>query len=214
MITDKTNNLLDQLAKIIAVVFHPLLMPVYGMAIIFSAPTLFGYLPFNVKKLLLLIMLVNTILLPLSFLPFFIHRNVITSWAITERKERNVPLIITTILYCVTSFIIFRLPIPLFLKSFIFASAFLSLMVTVINLWWKISLHSVGAGALIGIVLMLSLKMLTPLDWYLISTIIAGGLILSSRLKLNLHNPQQVWVGLFAGFFGLTVSMMLFQEFI
>lgn len=87
-------------------------------------------------------------------------------------------------------------------------------MVTVINLWWKISLHSVGAGALIGIVLMLSLKMLTPLDWYLISTIIAGGLILSSRLKLNLHNPQQVWVGLFAGFFGLTVSMMLFQEFI
>lgn len=121
MITDKTNNLLDQLAKIIAVVFHPLLMPVYGMAIIFSAPTLFGYLPFNVKKLLLLIMLVNTILLPLSFLPFFIHRNVITSWAITERKERNVPLIITTILYCVTSFIIFRLPIPLFLKSFIFA---------------------------------------------------------------------------------------------
>jgi hypothetical protein len=214
MITDKTNNLLDQLAKIIAVVFHPLLMPVYGMAIIFSAPTLFGYLPFNVKKLLLLIMLVNNILLPLSFLPFFIHRNVITSWAITERKERNIPLIITTILYCVTSFIIFRLPIPLFLKSFIFASAFLSLMVTVINLWWKISLHSVGAGALIGLVLMLSLKMLTPLDWYLISAIIAGGLILSSRLKLNLHNPQQVWVGLSAGFFGLTVSMILFQEFI
>jgi hypothetical protein len=214
MITDKTNNLLDQLAKIIAVVFHPLLMPVYGMAIIFSAPTLFGYLPFNVKKLLLLIMLVNNILLPLSFLPFFIHRNVITSYAITERKERNIPLIITTILYCVTSFIIFRLPIPLFLKSFIFASAFLSLMVTVINLWWKISLHSVGAGALIGLVLMLSLKMLTPLDWYLISAIIAGGLILSSRLKLNLHNPQQVWVGLSAGFFGLTVSMILFQEFI
>jgi hypothetical protein len=214
METEEQKDLLVKPAKIISIVFHPLLMPVYGMVIIFSAPTLFGYLPFNVKKLLLLIMLVNNILLPLSFLPFFIHRNVITSWAITERKERNIPLIITTILYCVTSFIIFRLPIPLFLKSFIFASAFLSLMVTVINLWWKISLHSVGAGALIGLVLMLSLKMLTPLDWYLSSVIIAGGLILSSRLKLNLHNPQQVWVGLSAGFFGLTVSMMLFQEFI
>jgi membrane-associated phospholipid phosphatase len=87
-------------------------------------------------------------------------------------------------------------------------------MITLINLWWKISLHSVGAGALIGLVLMLSLKMLTPLDWYLISVIIAGGLILSSRLKLNLHSPQQVWVGLFAGFFGLTASMMLFQKLI
>ena len=214
MTTDKTNDFLDQLAKIIAVVFHPLMMPVYAMAIIFSAPTLLGYLPFNVKKLLLLIMLVNNILLPLSFLPFLINRNIITSWAITERRERNIPLIITAILYCVTSFIIFRLPIPLFLKSFIFATAVLSLMVTVINFRWKISLHSVGAGALIGLVLMLSLKMLAPLDLYLISAIIAGGLILSSRLKLNLHNSQQVWVGLSAGFFGLTVSMMLFQEFI
>jgi hypothetical protein len=214
METEEPKDLLVKPAKIISIVFHPLMMPVYGMAIIFSAPTLLGYLPFNVKKLLLLIMLVNNILLPLSFLPFFIHRNIITSWAITERKERNIPLIITTILYCITSFIIFRLPIPLFLKSFIFASAFLSFMITLINLWWKISLHSVGAGALIGLVLMLSLKMLTPLDWYLISVIIAGGLILSSRLKLNLHSPQQVWVGLFAGFFGLTASMMLFQKLI
>jgi hypothetical protein len=214
METEEPKDLLVKPAKIISIVFHPLMMPVYGMAIIFSAPTLLGYLPFNVKKLLLLIMLVNNVLLPLSFLPFLIHRNIITSWAIIERRERNIPQIITAILYCVTSFIIFRLPIPLFLKSFIFATTVLSLMVTVINFWWKISLHSVGAGALIGLVLMLSLKMLAPLDLYLISAIIAGGLILSSRLKLNIHNPQQVWVGLFAGFFGLTVFMTLFQELI
>ena len=187
-------------------------MPVYGMAIIFSAPTLFGYLPFNVKKLLLLIMLVNNVLLPLSLLPFFIHRNIISSWTISERKERNIPLIITTVLYCATSYIVFRFPIPVFLKSFIFATAFLSLMVTVINFWWKISLHSVGSGALIGLVFILSLKMITPLDWYLFSAIIAGGLVLASRLKLNLHTPQQVWVGLIAGFFGLTLFMIFFQQ--
>ena len=210
MTTDKRNDFLNQLAKIITVVFHPLLMPAYGMAIIFSAPTLFGYLPFNVKKLLLLIILVNNVLLPLSLLPFFLHRNIITSWTISERKERNIPLIITTLLYCATSFIIIRFPVPVFLKSFIIATAFLSLIVTIINFWWKISLHSVGAGALIGLVLILSLKMLTPLDGYLISAIIAGGFILSSRLKLNLHNPKQVWFGLLAGFFGLTFSMLFF----
>jgi hypothetical protein len=209
MTTDKPKNFPDTLAKIIAMIFHPLLMPVYGMAIIFSAPTLFGYLPYNVKKLLLLIMLVNNVLLPLSLLPFFIQRKIITSWAISEKRERNIPLIITTILYFATSFIIFRFPIPVFLKSFVFATAFLSLIVTVINFWWKISLHSVGSGALIGLVLLLSVKMLTPLDWYLISAIIAGGLVLSSRLKLDLHSPLQVWVGLFAGFFGLTLFMIL-----
>jgi hypothetical protein len=197
MTTDKRNDFLNQLAKIITVVFHPLLMPAYGMAIIFSAPTLFGYLPYNV-------------LLPLSLLPFFLHRNIITSWTISERKERNIPLIITTLLYCATSYIVFKFPIPVFLKSYIFGTAFLSLIVTFINFWWKISLHAAGAGALIGLVLILSIKMLTPLDWYLIAVIVAGGLVLSARLKLNLHNPHQVWLGLFAGFFGLTFFMMLF----
>jgi hypothetical protein len=210
MTNDIPKDLLLRPAKIVSVIFHPLLMPVYGLVIIFSAPTLFGYLPFNVKKLLFLIILVNNVLLPLSLLPFFIHQNIISSWTITERKERNIPLIITTLLYCTTSFIVFRFPIPVFLKSFIFSSAFISLIVTIINFRWKISLHSVGAGALIGLVLILSLKMLTPLEWYLVPAVIVGGLVLSARMKLNLHSPAQVWAGLFLGFFGLSLFMMFF----
>ena len=214
MTTDEPKDVLEKTAKIISVVFHPLLMPVYGLAIIFSAPTLFGYLPFNVKRLLILIMLVNNVLLPLSLLPFFIHWNIISSWTIIERKERNIPLIMSTLLYCTTTFIIFRFPVPVFLKSFIFGASILSLIVTVINFWWKISLHSVGAGALISLVLILSMKMLTPLEWYLIPVVIITGLVLSSRLKLNLHSPAQVWIGLFTGFFGLYLFMMLFQQLI
>jgi hypothetical protein len=210
MDTDRPKDLLESLAKIIGIAFHPLLMPVYGMVIIFSAPTLYGYLPFNVKKLLLLIMLVNNVLLPFSLLPFFYQRKIITSWTLSERKERIIPMIITTILYGTTSYIVYKFPIPLFFKSFIFSTAFLSLVVTLINLRWKISLHSVGAGALVGLVLILSLKMLTPLDWYLVSTIIAAGLVLASRMKLNLHNPQQVWFGLLTGIAGFSFFMMFF----
>jgi hypothetical protein len=209
MTTEKPSDFLEKPAKIISIVFHPLLMPVYGMGIIFSAPTLFGYLPFNVKKLLFLIILVNNVLLPISLMPFFIQRKIISSWSLSERKERNIPLIICSILYLTTSYIIFRFPIPLFLKSFIFATAFLSLFVTLINFWWKISLHSVGAGALIALVLLLSVKMLTPLEWYLISVVIIAGLVLSSRLKLNQHHPAQVWIGVLTGFSGLILFMTL-----
>ena len=118
MTTDQPKDFFDTLAKIVSIIFHPLLMPVYGMAIIFSAPTLFGFLPFTVKRLLLLIILINNVLLPLSLMPFFIHRYIISSWTIDNRKERIVPLVIITLLYCSTSFIIFRFPIPGFLKSF------------------------------------------------------------------------------------------------
>lgn len=210
METEKPKDQLVKLAKTISIVFHPLLMPVYGMMIIFLSPTLLGYLPFNVKKLLIFIMLINNVLLPISLLPFFIQRRIISSWTLSERKERTLPLIIITLLYSVTSYIIFRYPMPVFFKSFIFATVFLSVIVTLINLWWKISLHSVGVGALIGLVITLSYKMLTPLDWYLISAVLAGGLVLSSRLKLNLHSPKQVWLGLATGFFGLTLFMYFF----
>jgi hypothetical protein len=211
MNTNVKKNLPDSLARVFSVIFHPLIMPLYGLAIILSAPTLFGYLPFDVKKLLFFIVVINNVLLPLSLLPFFINRKIVTSWTISERKERIIPLILATVLYATTSYIIFKFPIPFFLKSFIFSLFFLSLIVTIVNFWWKISLHSVAAGALISIVLILSFKMYTPLIIYQISVIVAAGLVLSSRLRLNYHNPQQVWIGLLTGFMGLTISMILLQ---
>jgi hypothetical protein len=210
MSIDEKKNLTYSIAKVVSIVFHPLLMPVYGLTIIFSAPTLFGYLPFDVKKLLLLILLVNNVFLPMALMPFFYHRNIISTWAINDRKERFIPLIITTVLYGATSYIIFRFPVPLFLKAFIFTTFFLSVIVTVINFWWKISLHAVGVGALLAIVVILSVKMNAPLEWYLVSAIIVSGLVLSSRLKLNYHNPLQVWMGFLTGFLGLIVFMFLF----
>jgi len=200
----------DSTAKAASVAFHPLFMPLYGLAIVFSAPTLYGYLPFPVKRLLFFIILVNNVILPLSLMPFFKYRNIISTWKIEERSERIIPLLFTTILYSTTSFIIFKFPIPLFLKSFVFGAVFLSLSVTVISLWWKISIHSVGAGALIALVLILSFKMYTPLVWYLVAAIVAGGLVLSSRLRLNSHNPLQVWLGFLGGFFGLILFMLFF----
>jgi len=205
------NDLRDTLAKIASVIFHPLLMPVYGLAIIFSGPTLFGYLPFGVKKLLLLIILINNVFLPISLMPFLYHRGIITTWTVDDRRERLIPFVLTTVLYGATSFIFFRFPLPLFLKSFIFGALFLSIIVTVINLKWKISVHSVGAGALLAMVLILSFRMYTPLVWLIVAVVIASGIVLSSRLRLNYHNPQQVWFGFFTGFAGLSLFMLFFH---
>jgi hypothetical protein len=211
MSPDETRDFFYRPAKIISVVFHPLFMPLYGLLIIFSAPTLFGYLPFQVKKLLFLIVLVNNVLLPTSLLPFFKHWKIITSLTIVNRKERIIPLIIATVLYTTTSFIISGFPVPHFLKSFFYALCILSLVLTVVNFWWKISLHSAGAGALIALELILSFRTYSPLTIYLIATLIAGGFILTSRLNLKLHNPVQVWTGFITGFTVLTFFMLIFQ---
>ena len=149
-------------ARIISIIFHPLLMPVYGLLIIFSAPTLFGFLPATVKKILLMILVIDNVMVPLSLLPYFRFRNIITSWVVDERKERTIPLIATSLFYCITVYIIIRFHIPVFIKYFLLAAAGLNVALTIINLRWKISIHAAASGALLALIIILSIRMHTP----------------------------------------------------
>ena len=200
----------DTLAKIITVIFHPLLMPLYGLLIIFSAPTLFGFIPFVQKKVIILILLTNNILLPLSLLPYLKWRKIISTWSISDRSERIIPMALTSLFYFVTLYIVLKYRIPVFIKTVILSTALLSFTVSLINFWWKISIHSVGAGALTALIFVLSFKMHTPLTIFLIPAIIISGLVLSSRLRLNSHSPKEVWLGYLLGIVGTTSLLLIF----
>jgi hypothetical protein len=200
----------DRLAKIITVIFHPLLMPLYGLLIIFSAPTLFGYLPFVQKKVVVLILATNNILLPLSLLPYLKWRKIISSWTISERSERIIPMAIASFFYFVTLYIVLKFTIPLFIKAVILSTALLSFLITIITFWWKISIHASGAGALTCLIFMLSIRMHAPLAPYLISVLLVSGLVLSSRLRLNTHNPKEVWLGYLTGIAGMGLLLFIF----
>ena len=206
----KTEQFDDLLAKIISAICHPLLMPVYGLLIIFSAHALFGYLPFSVKKTLFIIVLINNVLIPLCLMPYFRFRNIISSLSVENRKERIIPLITTSFFYSVTVYLTLRFHIPIFIKAFILASAFLAIAVTIINFWWKISIHSAGTGALTALVLVLSIKMHTPLTWFMIVVILSTGLVMSSRLWLNSHSPGEVWSGFLFGACSTALILILF----
>lgn len=194
-------------AKIVSVVFHPLMIPLYGILIIFSAPTLFGFIPFEIKRVLVLIVLVNNVLLPLSLMIYLYYRKLITSVVIDNREERMLPLVLTTFFYFVTVYIFIKYRIPVFIKTFVLTAAVISLAVMIINYWFMISIHAAGAGALLAMVLMLSFMMQTPLTWFLVPVILISGAILSSRLLLNSHSPREAWFGLLLGF-GVTALLL------
>lgn len=210
MTTESKYSSVDIIAKIISAVLHPLFIPVYGLLIIFSAPTLFGYLPLEVKKILILVVLINNVLLPVSLLPWFRYRNIISSWTMIERKERVLPLFTTTLFYSITVYILMKFHIPLFIKSFILVATLLSVALTIINFWHKISIHSTGAGALLSLVIVLSIKMQVPLTWFLTASLLSAGLVMTARLWLNSHKPSEVWSGFLLGSAGCGIILMLF----
>ncbi len=199
MTSERLKNSGDIPAKIISILFHPLLITLYGILIIFSTPLFTGYIPFAVKKILLIIILINTVFLPLSLMPYFKFRNIISSWFVEKRQERIIPLITTSFFYSVTVYITFRFNIPQLIKSYIITTTFLAIAVTVINFWWKISIHSTGAGAITALVIILSVKIQSPLMLFLILVILADGLLMSARLWLDSHSPAEVWTGFLLG---------------
>jgi len=198
-------------AKAITILFHPLFMPVYGLLIIFNAPTLFFYLPGGIKRIILFILLINNVLLPMGMILLFRFRNLINSFSMEENSERVIPLLTVSVLYFITSFVIIRLNLPLFLKAYFESVSILSLIIFVINFRYKISVHSAGAGALTAVVIITWLIMKENLVWFLVPVLIISGMILTARLKLNVHNPAEVYSGFLTGF-TVVAAVMLFLQ--
>ncbi len=210
MTSEKTISIDDRLAQVVSAIFHPLLIPLYGLLIIFTAPALYGYLPMQVKKIVFFIILIENVLLPVMLISYFRFRNIITTWTMESRKERILPLITTSFFYLFSVYPTLRFNIPFFVKLFIICSAFLAIAVTIVNFWYKISIHATGAGAMTALVMILSLRMHAPLTGLMIIVILISGLVMSSRLWLGSHTPGEVWSGFLLGIFGLCLCLCFF----
>lgn len=207
-------NMQMKLDKIISVLFHPLFIPVYGMALIMSSNSPFGYLPFHVKRLIYMIMVVNNVILPLSIMPFLMHMKFIRSWSLEEKEERTVPLIIVSVLYATSTYLVFRFPVPGFLKAFLFTAFLISALLTLVNFKWKISIHATGMGAVTALILFLSFRLHATFFWYFVICAAISGMVISARLRMNLHSPREVWYGFTMGFVLTLVFLHFFQQFV
>ena len=159
------------ISEVVSILFHPVFMPVYGLLIIFFAPTIFIYIPGNVKRVIFMLVLINMTVVPLAMMPLFRYRNIISSYSLEGRQERVMPLALGLLMYILTTIIFFSYQIPVLIKTFMLAASVTAFIVLVITMMWKISIHSAGMGGLMATVIALSLRMGTPLTAYLAALI-------------------------------------------
>ena len=198
--------MLLKIARTISVLFHPIIMPTIGLLILFNTHSILVYTYPSVKRAIYIITFFGTSILPLSFIPFFLYSKFLNNLFMNERKERVIPFLITTVLYFFTYFLIWRFPLSDFVKQFLLACAVSIGLVTLISFIWKISAHMVGIGGIVGLLISLMIHENANILVYLIPAIVAAGLIGSSRLVLQVHNPPQVYAGFLLGL----ISMVLF----
>ena len=208
---NKTDNkTLEVISNIISIVFHPVFLPVYGLLIIFNAPTFMVHLPAELKRVIFLLATINMTVVPLAIMPFLKHRNVIKSYTMDSRQERIIPLSIGVMMYIVTCVIFYSYQIPQLIKSFTLAASVTSVIILLVTFRWKISAHGAGMGALLATVVVLSIKMMANLSVLWIPLLVLSGLVLSARMILKSHKPSQIYLGFITGFFPVFTVMMIF----
>ena len=187
-------------AKIFSSVFHPLLMPVIGVLIIFNTDSYINYsIPFELKKAVLLLITVSTFVTPLLISLLLLQRKIIKSLEMETTKERIIPYAFTIIFYVFTLFMLKRAPLPPIIFYFIIGATLSVILAFIINIKWKVSAHMIGIGGLIGALIAISLKMEVYVTQYIVLALIAAGLVGSSRLVLKAHTQAQLYVGFILG---------------
>jgi len=189
------------IAKIISVIFHPLFMQGYGILILFFiSGTFLSYLAGPVKNIVLIIIAVNTIILPLSVVPLYISQKIIKSIHMETARERVIPLVMNSIFFYLGFYLLNKLQVPELIKMYVLASFSVVVVTLLVSLKWKISIHMMGIGGLTGAIISISWHLGVDMKAVWMGLILCGGLIGFARLELNKHTPAQVYSGFFIGF--------------
>jgi len=201
---------MDKAARIVSVLFHPLIMPTLGFLLMFNSGTYLAYLPFEYKKMVILIVFLCTFIIPLSILPFFLYQKIIKDINMSTTRERFAPLVISFVFLALCYFLLRRIPIPPDYLNFCLGCAISVFIVLLVISKWKISLHMAGIGGLAGLITYLIIKMQIDLGFYLIITILAAGLTGTARLILDAHKPFEIYSGFLTGLILISSAMFIF----
>ncbi|MFN4123136.1 MAG: hypothetical protein ACK4GL_07515 [Flavobacteriales bacterium] len=187
-------------AKILSVIFQPLLMPMIGTLVIFNLSYFeVAFLSQKAYWFILSSTLLFTFLLPISMIVVFKKFGIIGNLSMDNKEERRLPVLITGVLFAMNYYILKNLPLPNIYFSFLLASLVTLLFCLMVTYKWKISMHMAGLGGLWGALLVISFFWQINLTSLLVIFILLSGATGTARIVLNAHTPAQVYAGFFAG---------------
>lgn len=190
----------QKVANFLSAIFHPFLITLYSFLLIFISGSYITFLPNSIKLIILMVVLFNTLLIPIISLLILKRLGLIKSFYLEKHRERIVPIIITSIPYIFTLYLMAKLPVPQVLVRIIEGGVLILLVAAIISYWWKISLHLMGMGGLTGFLIACAYKNYFNAIPFVIVVLIVSGLLASARLNNGDHQPSQVYIGYLVGF--------------
>jgi hypothetical protein len=198
----------ERIAKMFTLVFHPLFVPFYMLLILLNVNTFFAMMiPVKAKLLLSGLVFLTTILLPLLIVFLLYRLKIVKSFHLESREERIYPLLAVAVFYYLTYYLLKSFPISFIFSYYMLGSTFLTILAMIISFYRKISLHMIGIGGMLGLLMGLSLNLSLDLTWFVVAAIILGGFLGFARIQSNSHKPSEIYSGFLVG---ASVMFLLF----
>ncbi len=206
-------------ARFISWLFLPLLIPIYALLITMYVPAQeFMFLGNNnlyvlndeQKIALLYLFTLFSFLAPSLVIVFLFIQGKIGSVMLEKRKERIIPsLAVIGFGIALLTMIYRKIPVEMTgfgaISGLAWGSFFTVLLLTLLTLKFKVSLHAGGMGILCAFLLVYDVHMVDYNFPILVATFLISGLVMSMRMYLGAHN---LWQSLIGYFFGFTLTFM------
>ena len=199
-----------KLTQLISILLHPMFMPILALNLtLLVLPSL----AFTLSQNLLLIygiLVFSTMVLPLISIFWLMQKGKVSSLEMSNHKERSLPLFKTVIWmsfgYYLLQNLLFYTPI---LKAELLGAILIILLAAIISKFWKISLHLLGIGGVVGVFIALQI-MHGDFLYLLLLFILLSGLLGVARIKQKAHNYAQVYAGFLVGLSVELITLLVY----
>ena len=201
------NKALHIIATIISYICHPVLLPVVLTIMLYKlAPLSFAGVSDAQFQRWLAIIALTTVGYPLLFVFLLRRLGMIESMLMKDRKDRLIPLVGIMIFYFWINEVVANTKMPELLHVMTLGSFWGIILVFMVSIFFKVSMHTSAAGGMLGLLLMLLLS--GPINLapaFLISLVVAG-IIGTARMILRAHTPFEIWLGYGLGFVSMVAA--------
>lgn len=208
-------------ARIVSAIFHPLLMPTYMLMLLLVVnPYLFGVSGLGdlMSRLLLIRIFLSTFFIPIIAISMIKLTGLAQTYELLDRHERIGPYIITGVFYIwMFRNFVGNSQIPTAYTTFMLGCTIALFLAFFINIFSRISAHTVGMGALVGMVLItlwqFSYDTFRLGTWelnmkpILIVTILLAGLVGTARQTLHKYELTDLYGGYLVGLMAQFIAL-------
>lgn len=200
--------MLNKISKIISVVFHPFLLPIYVMLILLFTETVHSFYPWKVKVYLLWNVTLYTLVLPALTLALIKHLRRVRNRRMSKREYTIIALLIGASCYILCAITMMKAPSLSIFRKIAMAGVLCELFCLVTIPFGRISTHLTAMGAAVAIFTLLNILGEISLFWILLTTILCAGILSSARLYMGRNRSRQLFIGFVCGFLLSSVAMM------